>query len=353
MPTPALLNFDELTGPIPGDEPSGGPIPFALREQLDTARKVVNPDDYDANDPTRPAEAKWADWPGIVRLAGEALVETSKDLLLGARLTEALTHAEGFAGLRDGLRLLRLLVEGCWDRLRPPVEEPDDLEARAAPFHWLDDNDRGARFPLVVRGLPLLTGPAGPVSWSTWHLLQSGRAGMSVEDFDRAAQLTPREHCQAVVDDLDAAWDEVERLTGALDAAMGDVAPGLSTLRQAIRETLALARQLLDRKGPPPSASEGSEGDGDGDGAEGGGAAAPDGAFVARTVRSRAELYQRLAETAGLLQELEPQSPIPYLIRRAVELGGLSFPELMKRLITDASVLSDMGRNLGVDELQE
>src|SRR5262245_20196734 len=100
MPTPPLLNFDALTAPVPGDDPAGGPVPFALREKLDHARKVINPDDYDKNDPTRPTEAKWADWTGVVQATGEALAESSKDLMLSARLTEALTQVNGFAGLR-------------------------------------------------------------------------------------------------------------------------------------------------------------------------------------------------------------------------------------------------------------
>ena len=149
MPTPPLLDFDELVAPIPGDDPAGGSIPFAVREKLEEFRKEVDPDQFDADDPMRPESFQKADWEGIIELAKETLTGTSKDLLIGARLTEALVKEHGFAGLRDGLHLLLRLVAECWDRLRPAIESDDDLEIRAGPFNWLDESDRGA--PVLAR----------------------------------------------------------------------------------------------------------------------------------------------------------------------------------------------------------
>jgi type VI secretion system protein ImpA len=47
---------------------------------------------------------------------------------------------------------------------------------------------------------------------------------------------------------------------------------------------------------------------------------------------------------------MEPHSPIPYLIRRAVDLGAMPFPLLMKALISDAKALDEMNRGLGIKE---
>jgi len=111
MASPPVLNSEPLLAPIPGDNPAGGAIPFEIREKLEEGRKEINLEDFDKNDPARPTEAKKADWSGIIRLAQETLSKTSKDLLISARLTEALVKQHGFAGLRDGLHLMRLLVE--------------------------------------------------------------------------------------------------------------------------------------------------------------------------------------------------------------------------------------------------
>ena len=56
-------------------------------------------------------------------------------------------------------------------------------------------------------------------------------------------------------------------------------------------------------------------------------------------METRAEIYARVAEAAAKLQQIEPHSPIPYLLNRAVELGSLPFPDLMKSLILNADVL--------------
>src|SRR5262249_41198902 len=103
----SLLDIDALIAPLPGSKPAGDSLPFELRAQLEELRVAREGPEVP------PDEVKKADWPGIVRLAQETLSQTSKDLLVAARLTEALVRQHGFAGLRDGLRLLRMLVEQC------------------------------------------------------------------------------------------------------------------------------------------------------------------------------------------------------------------------------------------------
>jgi hypothetical protein len=44
---------------------------------------------------------------------------------------------------------------------------------------------------------------------------------------------------------------------------------------------------------------------------------------------------------------------VPFLVRRAVELGALPFPLLMQELIRDANVLAEMNRELGIKQRQE
>ncbi len=348
MPTPAALDFDILLAPVTGDDPTGGAVPFTLRERLDQARKEVNPDDFDARDPMRPAEAKLADWPGIVALTTDALARTSKDLTLAARLVEAETRLRGFAGLRDGLRLIRRLVDEAWDRVRPVVEEPDDLEVRAAALNWLDDTDRGARFPTTVRLVRLVESPEGTLSWLEWS--QSSKSEEAAERVEKIVNAAPRERCQTVAEDLDEVVDELAQLLNLCNEKMGAVGPGLIQLRQAVIECQTLARQVLNRKGPAAVAAETAEADAPGTDGEAG----PGGSVgLGRIIATRAQAYQRLVEVATALEAIEPHSPIPHIIRRAVALGQLSFPDLMKELIKDAAVLNEMSRNLGIKQLEE
>src|SRR5262245_36345648 len=134
------IEIDSLLEPIPGDEAAGNAVPFNVRRQLDECRKELLPEAFSADDPMRPEQPKLADWPAIVDLAQKTLKDDSKDMLVAARLTEALAKEHGFGGLRDGLALMRRLIEECWDRVHPSIED-GDVEVRAAAFNWLDDAD--------------------------------------------------------------------------------------------------------------------------------------------------------------------------------------------------------------------
>ena len=58
-------------------------------------------------------------------------------------------------------------------------------------------------------------------------------------------------------------------------------------------------------------------------------------------------VVERTIPPADLLERLEPHSPIPYLIRRTVELGAMPFPQLMKALLVDVD-FTNMNRELGI-----
>jgi len=334
--SPPLVDFKSLVMPISAEQPAGGGVPFDVREQLEQARKEVNPDAFDPDDPLRPDDWVRADWAGIIATSQETLRHTSKNLLVAARLLEALAKKHGFAGLRDGLHLMRLLVEVCWDRLDPPVED-EDLEVRAAPFHWIDDPDRGACFPNSVRAMTLLTAGETSFSWLQWQQSQAG--GVGTELIDRAILAAPREQCQALVDNLSQAVLELKHLIQYLNGKLASDAPGFTALRPAMEDCLRLAEQILQRKGP--AASQGEESSVSADGSPGGGTGRP-------RLSGRDDIYQALADAAAALERLEPHSPVPFLVRRAVEMGGLPFPLLMQALIRDANVLSEMNRELGI-----
>jgi type VI secretion system protein ImpA len=136
MTTP-LLDFDALIAPLPGENAAGMKLAPDVRKKIEEGRKDFEPD---PDDPSKPPVPKKPDWAGIIKLATTALSSNSKDLLAAVRMVEALTRRHNFAGLRDGLKLLRLLLTECWDRMHPIIEEPDDIESRAGSFEWLCDN---------------------------------------------------------------------------------------------------------------------------------------------------------------------------------------------------------------------
>jgi type VI secretion system protein ImpA len=351
MPTPPLLPVDELLAPLDGEDPAGDSVPFGVRQKLEEFRKEINPNDFDADDPLRPEQPKRADWGGLESLAVDTLKSTSKDLLVAARLTEALVKQHGFAGARDGLQLLRRLVEDCWDRMNPKIED-GDIEVRAGPFNWLDDPDRGARFPTTLQSVALVELGEQGFGWQQWKLIQEGKSPATADQFEQAVMATPVEICRQRCEDIDLAVQELEQLNQALVTRMESAAPELFGVKQALANCQTLARQLLERKGGGAEETNGAAeaaaepGVAKEEGAQA--AAAADGAGTARKGRTRADIYRQLKELSATLQQMEPHSPIPYLIMRACDLGALPFPQLMRALIRDDNILTEMNRELGI-----
>jgi type VI secretion system protein ImpA len=327
-------------------------LPFDVRKKLDDARKIIKPEQFAPNDPRRPEQPQLADWPGIEQLARDTLAQTSKDLLVAARLTEALVKGHGFAGLRDGLRLLRRLVHECWDRVYPAIED-GDLEPRVAPFVWLDDKLRGAQFPHTVRSAPLTNGvdrekgdEPKRYSWQDRENAQKVPpiGPVSVEAFDQAVAATDRNYFQTVVEDIAESIAELTELSKTLDAKFGEATPGLNQVKEAVLDCQRLAEHLLPRTRLAPGAAP----KGAGTPAEPAAPAQADGVAPALTPRplTREDVLARLADASALLLQMEPHSPIAYLVQRAVKLARLPLPELMKVLVRDPNVLGQLDRDL-------
>jgi type VI secretion system protein ImpA len=342
MASSPLLDFDALVAPIPGESPAGAPLPYDVRLKLEDLRKEINPDDYDADDPRRPQAYRAPDWAGIIEVATTTLTKTSKDLLAAARLCEALTIEHRFAGLRDGLELLRRLAVECWDRVHPIIEEGESLEAREGPFKWLNQEKYGSQFPHTLRITALLVVGGKGFSFEDWQS-KDRRAG-----FDAAAGSLSQEAAQELVDHLKAAKASLQGLSETLNEKMGDLAPDFVSsentehLGAAINDCLKVANQILQRKSGAPASDDGTS-------AGAGGAPSAGGSTVALNLASRADAYRMLNEAADLLQRLEPHSPIPYLVKRAVHLGEMKFPELMKALIRENATLDELYRLVGIE----
>ncbi len=342
------LEVERLLAPIPGEDPAGVSVSFVVRQQLDEARKSIDPANFAPDDPLRPDTFQPADWRGIITRATDALARSSKDLLLTARLLEALVKVHGFGGLRDGLILMRRLIEDAWDRIHPTIED-GDLEVRAAPFNWLDDADRGARFPGSVRAVPIVFADGGAFGWIDWRKAQDTQDAEKTAAFERALLAMAPQACQDTVDDIDAALVELAGLVEALTARMGEGAPGLLQVRQALADCKTLAGMVLTRKGPaaaPPPAEEPAAADAAAPAVAANGHAAP------KRMTTRQDVYDQLAAAADVLMQIEPHSPIPYMIRRAVQLGKLPFPQLIRELVQDPNIITAMNRELGITENQ-
>lgn len=340
------LPIDALLAQIPGDDPRGRDLwRPEIKDKFDEARKEVVVFDKGATTTTRGRVEAPGKWPQIVREAQDYLTGRTKDLYVAVRLVEALLRhrdpERGYKpldGLADGLTLVRRLIEEAWDRLYPAIED-GDLEVRATPLSWLGDDERPSSLPLLIRCVPLV-GDYWYVDFNPSALTGGGAVDKAAEERRKAAGVAAgaagAKHWAPVAASLGRILEEVRLLDEALVGRMGaEVAPSLRGLRNAANDCLDLARAYLPKvvEAPPDEAAPGEDG-------------AP--AAPPTTAVTRADLYARLADTAARLQAVEPHSPIPYLIQRAVDLGQMPFPQLMKALILDAKVLDELNRGLGI-----
>ena len=167
MATPATIDIDQLAAPIPGDSPVGVDLrddaaPDAIYRELKAARKRARDAERMllAPDPNSPPPDPKTEWDFIHKNSLKVLLEQSKDLEVAAWFIEALVRDHGAAGLRDGLRLARKLVEDYWDGMFPARDEEDGMLFRVAGFRGMDGGDTDGTLILPLRRLPL-TGVAG------------------------------------------------------------------------------------------------------------------------------------------------------------------------------------------------
>jgi type VI secretion system protein ImpA len=349
-----LNDFEELLGEIAGDNPAGQPLDYVVKTRLDDDRKEIDPSLYDENDPQRPEEPKYADWEDIVELASQTLINQTKDLNLVARLVEAVTRLDGFPGLARALRFLLAYAQRCWEMTYPLVEAEEDLETRAGPFNWLAEAERGARFPTTIRMLPIVIADGRRISVLDWFNSRKPDAHIPFDEINRLmSEMDP----QVAIENHQALTEAVEtlgELQATLDDYMGPYAPSLVGLRKSVEECRGIAEGIAKKLRPAGSLA-GDETDTAADNSqEGQAATGPGGAIGAwnpqNAVAARNAIYAQLRNTAELLIQLEPHSPIPYLIRKAVELGELSYPQLMARLVEDPTALMQIRKELGLPE---
>lgn len=356
-----MLLPDNLLNPISGANPSGEYLRYAATSKRDPTHF------YDKLDELRREEeavsdwqeaGKKADYDQVIKLATDALANRTKDVWIASRLTEALLKKHGFEGFKEGLELLRGLVETFWDTLYPELEDGDS-ELRATPLEWI-----ATRFGNELRRVPL-TRPKPPLTksgfnWFDWEpttgipteeaasASEGDRAKrdaaiaekkVTPEEFGEAFAATPKADYKAWAASLDGIEEAMDALDGVCQEKFGSFAPSFADLRRTIDNDLKRAvRVLLKAKlevdpdvveeadeapaaEEEPTSPETAEQPGDE------GAAEPRTAARKATVTiepaDRDDAIHRLEVIARYLRQQEPYSPVPYLILRGLRWGEL------------------------------
>jgi type VI secretion system protein ImpA len=351
MSSAETVDFESLLAPIPGDKPSGESIRYAgPYDAIEDARRAD--DALTQGDWQR--DTKVSDWRRVIELASDALSKRSKDIQVAAWMVEALVRLHGFAGLRDGCRLVRELSERFWDSLYPEVEG-DDLDSRAGPIEWMNQ-----RLPEAVRFVPIAQSSRGDkYGWWYWEESRAvdnlGRTNpearntaladgkISGEDFDKAVASLPRAHYEKLFLDLSEGSEQLRTLAAEIDTRFGRNAPSLVAVKQAVDDCRGLVETIVKRKRElePDAMSNETE-------------AGPDASSAPRRggagLGDRATALQQLAEVAAFFRRTEPHSPVSYLVQRAVQWGHMPLESWLRDVIKDEAVLANLRDTLGLKE---
>ena len=256
------IDIEALLQPISAEAPSGADIRYhPLTDQIREARRQ---EDGVAQGVWK-RDVKTAEYPRVIKLAREALTKNTKDLQIGAWLTEALLHQEGFQGLGQGLELLQRLLENFWDTVHPGMDEDGDLEMRATPLRWA-----ATQLEPAIRSAPLTGAGHNWYQYKETRTIPSeedarmdpaksqrrqealDEGALPPEDFEKGFETTSVEFSQKVHDDLGALLERVAQLATLCDEKFGEASPDFGPLRNSLEEVQVTARMLLARKGGVP-----------------------------------------------------------------------------------------------------
>lgn len=288
------------------------------------------------------------DWRTVVEQS-EDLLDRSRDLRIALLWMRGKLHTSGYGALAVGLRLINGMIDQLWDHVHPlPDPDDGDLYARVNTLTTLRESEgligdlRDSRLvqdravgELTIRSVLLALGQ-----------LQAGEGesapskdqitGMLRAAIERAPSL--RAQCQDAVTLTRAL---IALANGKLgDAAAPDLRP-LYTLANGVASLLPAE----DGEGAESQSAGGDGGtDAGSNSGEGGGAKQRS---LSGSINSREDAIRAIDMICAYLERSEPTNPAPLFLRRARQLIGHNFLQLIKALAPEA--LAGVAGMVGID----
>ena len=332
--------WDALLKPLDGSRPCGRSL---LYEPIyDNIREARTHEEDNLPQGIWKRDLKKADWQRVEDLCCQALSGETKDLQIAVWLSEAWLQQYGLQGFLKGLELIRRLTSTFWEGIYPELNK-DDPEYRLAPFVWLDDKLLESLNLLAVT-LPSDQGGKS-YHFEDWQRAQqqdhikkrtqgTGKAEaptLSLMALKKSQNLTPTSFYKDMGKNLKKCLEELQILE-TLIASQEPNYPGfLSHLRTKLQAILAFVDVILKNRPGDLAETTAQEGSAENTPCE----KASDLLLRGGKITSREHAYQRLAEAADFLARLEPHSPTPYLVRRAITWGSMSLVDLLQEIVND------------------
>ncbi len=334
---------DDLLNPVPGDNPSG--VSLRYEKVYDQIKEARTEDDESLPSGAWQRQVKKADFPLVIKLAGEALATKSKDLQLAAWLCEAHVKREGLSLIEPCFKLMLDLQEQFWDTLYPEVED-GDVGMRAMPIEWAAN-----RTSAIVREAPITKKGLNYFQYKESRAVgyeadaeasDSKREARQAaiddgkttgEEFDAAFAATSKAFYVGLQQSLQATLETLETLQGFCEQKYGDEGPSFSKLRTSIEEVGQVVNSLLNEKRktepdePVEEPEEAQEEQAEEEAIEAVAEAAAPKAKKGKSVSAEPidwdDAIGRIRDCALFMQKERPASPVAYLLQTALRLGEM------------------------------
>lgn len=362
---PSVIDFEALLQPISENNPSGESLRFSnIYDEIKEARRA----DEELPQGEWQTELKTADFRKVITLATSALESNTKDLQIAAWLSEALVKQHGFTGLRDGLKLMNGLQDKFWETLHPEIDE-GDMEGRANAVAWMDGQAALAVKGAAITGegysytdfedskrydIPEAIDTLDTADQEKYRELAAeaeAKNKVTGDKWRRAKAASRRAFYEELTVAIEECWTEYAEINRVIEEKYDrNQAPGLNNLKRALDDIQTQVKRLLEEKRAeePDEADESEEAVQTESGDNiGGGAVAV--AATGGAIRTRQDALKRLAELAEYFRKNEPQSPVSYLIQRAVKWGNMPFENWLQDVIKDETVLYQLRQTLGLN----
>lgn len=348
--------LQKICTPFRGERPAGEAIRYtALYDQIQEARR--------SEDETLPqgiwkSTLKKADWPLVASLCTEGLLNQSKDLQLAGWLTESWVSLHGLEGLSQGVSLLHGLSESFWNFLHPALH-PEDPTGRVAPYEWIDHQLPTTLLSICITETTLRD--LKNFSYSDWvtiqhlemtskkqkdpagYLQKEAQKGLPHPSMVRASvQSTLHRFYQHFSEEIQEILGKIEHLENFLKERLAKDAPLFYNLKKQLEaiKRFAMQGQQLTQEIPPPPAPALSA------------SKSPEESPVdilsvpvekslskIQEIDSRENAYAQLAHLADFLSKIDPHSPTPHLLRKAIFWQNKTFLELFQDFRQDPQAL--------------
>jgi type VI secretion system protein ImpA len=275
--------------------------------------------------------AQEPDWRELKKISLQVL-EQSKDLRAAVYLTRALIHTDGFAGLADGVSLIKGFLEQYWETLHPLLD-PDDNNDPTIRINTLINLCDPIDYLAAINRIPLVTSAvAGKfcyrdilVANASLEATDSDPKELSIELIEAAFRDSQSEDSAKILTQVTLSIECLSAIETRLNELVGiEQSPDLNALSQLleqIRQALAKyshvdsnteqfntsGNDALRTPKAPPEATSGS-------------------------INNRDDVLRMLDRINHYYKRQEPSSPVPLLLERAKRLVNRDFHEIVQDL---------------------